>query len=142
MLGFKKPVPVNVTGRFAAPACAELGAIVVSVGAGGGLTVKLTPFDVPLVLVTVIEVTPADAREPLGIVAVKLVELTNVVTSEVTPKNAVLGFIKLVPVRFMSVFPAPAVAVWGAIDVSVGVGGGGGLAVIVNVSPLEVPEAL
>lgn len=51
VVGFENPVPVMLTGRFADPACAELGEMLVSVGAGGGgglVTVNVMAFDVPL----------------------------------------------------------------------------------------------
>lgn len=100
------------------------------------MTVNVTPLEVPFAFVTVIELVPAPTREPLGIVAVRVVELTKAVLRDVTPKKAVDGLMKPVPVSVIGVLPAPACADDGEMLVSVGTGGGGA-AVIVNVRELE-----
>ena len=116
-----KLVPVNVTGT-AVPRTPAGGAIEVSVGAGGALTVKVTALLVPpgAVMVTLLGLPPAIAL--MVKVALTCESLTTVTPLTVTPLPDTL--IAVAPVsplpKMLTGVAIPRTAEVGAIDVSTG----------------------
>ena len=130
--------PVAVSVKAAPPAVTLLGEIELSVGLGfGAVIVNVCAFDVPppgVGLNTVTEAVPAAAMSAAVIWAVSCVLLPNVVVRLLPFQRTTDEPLKFVPVT-VSVNPAPpAVALAGAIEVSVGAG-----LLIVNVCALDVP---
>jgi hypothetical protein len=118
------PVPFTVSVNAAPPAVAFVGTSVVIVGAGL-LIVNVCAADVPppgVGFVTVTGTLPAVAISAAVIAAVICVALTNVVVCATPLKFATDPVMKPVPFSVNVNAAPPAVALVGAIDVSVGAG--------------------
>ena len=127
-----KFVPVSVIVASLSPAVADVGLMLVSVGAG--LTVKVCAVVVlPPGATTVMESGPAVVRSAAGMTAVSSVALTKVVARAAPLKSAVKPLTKFVPVKVMVVSLSPAVAEVGLMLVKVGAG------LTVNVCGADVP---
>lgn len=116
------PVPVRVTVMAAPPRTPELGAIEVSVGTGGGITVNVTALLVPLGVVTVTFLADNAAVAAIVKVAVTVLESTTV-----TPETAMFPpdtVTAVAPIRFAPVRVTgtilPRTPVAGVMEVRVG----------------------
>jgi|SRR5579863_188251 len=118
--------PVNVTVVSTDPASTATGETSVSDGTGvaGRLTVNvevvLPPPGAGFVTVTVNE--PLEARRVAGTVVVIPVDVSLPTVREVVPQVTVVEALKPVPVMVRAVAEAPAIAVFGDRDVTVGAG--------------------
>jgi len=128
-----KLLPFTVSVKAAPPAMALAGLRLVIVGAGG-LTVKATPRDIPLTLLTVMLAVQKLAIRLAGIAAVNCFELTNETVNGVAFHRAVEAEVKLVPltVSVKAVLPAMADA-----GLRLSIEGGGGRTVKASVD--EIP---
>jgi hypothetical protein len=120
-----KFVPVRVTRMLALPRTPVLGAIEVSVGAGGAITVNVTALLVPPDVVTVTFLAVSAAVLAIVKVAVTVVGFTTVRLLTVTPLPDTFTAdapVRLVPVKVTPATVVPRTPVVGAIEVSVGAG--------------------
>jgi hypothetical protein len=120
----RKLAPLTVSVKFGAPTVAVLGEMVVTVGAGFRIA-KLAAVEVPppgAGVTTVTTLEPAAARSLAGIVAVRLVELPNVVVRFAPFHWTTEDETKLAPVTVSVKLAPPTVAVAGPTLVTVGAG--------------------
>lgn len=146
-----KLVPVSVIVNAAPPAPVNVGEIAVSVGTGfGAVIVNVSAFDVtpdgnpcarafaPLKTTvgvnTCTDAVPAVAISAAVIAAVSCVELTNVVVRLLPFHCATEVLMKLLPFKVIVNAAPPAIAEFGASEVSAGIG-----VVAVNVTTFDVP---